>query len=504
MKPKKLGRAAKASAACVSFFLLGALLFSSGCLVGPDYKPPKPALPEKWRQAADPAVKTSEKNIRDWWRVFNDPVMTSLIQRAAQGNLDLRAAVAKVKQARAQVGAASGSLVPALDGTGQASKQRTSEHSSPPSGTTTESYNLGLETSWEIDLFGRIRRSVEAAKADYQASEEDRVDVMITLYAEVASTYLDVRTTQARLASVRENIISQQRVLELTRSRFRNGLATALDVSQAETVLGSSEAEIPPLNTQLNQDINALALLLGLHPGALHEELRSPAPIPIPPASVTMGLPADLLRRRPDIRAAERSLAAETARIGVATADLYPSFSLTGSFGVAAGNTSGLLKSGSEFFTLGLPFSWNLFDGGRVRSQIKAQDAVAEQALLNYEQTVLAALNEVDNAYVAYTQQRIRVQALERTVAASERSLALAIKLYKDGLSDFQSVLDAQRTLFSYDDYYAAAKGEAASDLVLLYKALGGGWDASSRPHPASDSPRAPGSAEKKIQEAKK
>jgi outer membrane protein TolC len=217
-----------------------------------------------------------------------------------------------------------------------------------------------------------------------------------------------------------------------------------------------------------------------------------------------MGLPADLLRRRPDIRAAERSLAAETARIGVATADLYPSFSLTGSFGLASGNTSSLLKSGSEFFTLGLPFSWNLFDGGRVRSQIKAQDAVAEQALLNYEQTVLAALNEVDNAYVAYTQQRIRVQALARTVAASERSLALAIKLYKDGLSDFQSVLDAQRTLFSYDDYYAAAKGEAAYDLVLLYKALGGGWDASSRPHPAPGSPRAPGSAEKKIQEAKK
>ncbi len=457
--------------------LLAFLSATAGCIkVGPDYQPPQVEVPEQWRLPSGAEVVPTEADIRNWWEVFHDPVLTSLINQAAARNLDLKVAVARVKEARARLWVVRGELMPTIDMEGSATRQLASENTTPPGGLTYDTYSGSVGASWEIDLFGRIHRSVEAAQADYQATQEERTGVMVALYAQVAESYLQVRTFQARLAAAEKNIASQKEVLALTRSRFKYGLATALDVSQAETVLANSQAELPPLRTGLNQAINTVALLLARHPGEVEKELTQVRPIPTPPARVAVGVPADVLRQRPDVRGAERQLAAATARIGVATADLYPSFSLTGVIGLAAAETSSLFSAGSRFYSFGPSFRWNLFAGERIRNQIKVQDALTEQALLRYEQTVLTALSEVDNALSSFYQQRRRVEALSRAVTATSRTLELAIRLYKEGLRDFQGVLDAQRSLFEVDNQLAQAKGELAINLVKLYQALGGGW----------------------------
>jgi NodT family efflux transporter outer membrane factor (OMF) lipoprotein len=300
---------------------------------------------------------------------------------------------------------------------------------------------------------------------------------MISLYANVARTYLDIRTYQARLAAADANIRSQKQVLELTRSKFKYGLATNLDVAQAERVLASSEAAVPPLRIELSKSINTMAVLLGRQPGALYDELSVPKDIPLPPKKATLGMPADLLRQRPDIRKAERQLAAQTARIGVAQADLYPSLSLTGSFGYESISSSELFKPASNAFAFGPSLRWNIFSANRIRNRVMAQDAVARQYMLRYESTVLNALNEVENALRAYIENRVRLEALTRAVAAARRSVTLSTQLYKQGLVNFQDVLDAQRDQFSLENDLATAKGNSAANFVNLYAALGGGWN---------------------------
>lgn len=460
------------------YWCLLALVMLGGCAtVGPDYSPPKTEMPGEWVQPADPALKPNRLEVQAWWEIFHDPFLERLIADASRGNLDLRAAVSRVREARAQLAVASGARYPEALAQGQALRSRESKNLGNPLASTENIYSAGLDASWEIDVFGRISRSIEAAAADYQASEEDRLDVLISLYAEVARTYLAVRTFQARLEAVQGNIASQREILRLTQSRFKHGLSTYLDVSQAESVLASSEAEVPPLEVQLTRAINAIGILLGERPGTLGRELRTVKPIPLPPPEVAVGVPADLLRRRPDIRRAERQLAAQTARVGVATADLYPTFSLAGTLGLASISTGSFFSSDSGFFSLGPLFNWNVFDGNRIRNRIKVQDARTEQALLFYESTVLDALGEVENAMTAYLQERMRLAALERSAEASRESLRLATRLYKDGLADFQRVLDAQRAVFDLDNQVAASKGEMAGNLVQLYRALGGGWD---------------------------
>jgi NodT family efflux transporter outer membrane factor (OMF) lipoprotein len=469
------------------------LAFLPGCVtVGPDYTPPTEKVPEKWDLPDDPALTPEEPRVRQWWNVFHDPVLTNLIQRAAQGNLDLKSAMARVDQARYQIGVVTGDAIPSLGGEGGSQVQRISEYGYSPGGTAFWSHSASLQSSWEIDLFGRIRRSIEAAQADYQASQEDRVDVLITLYSEVAQAYLTVRTTQARLKAAHRNMVSQQAVLDLTKVLFKNGLASGLDLSQADSVLASSQAEIPQLRDTLDQALNSLTLLLGLPPGSLRDELREPKPIPLPGASVALGAPADLLRRRPDIRRAERRLAAATARIGVVTADLYPSFTLTGSIGLSAANGGDLFRSGSHFYSAGPGFSWNLFQGGSLRNQIKVNEAETREALYTYELAVLNALNETDGAFRSYRHELDRLAALERTVDTQRKTLELAVELFKQGLQDFQSVLDAQRQLFTYDDQKAQSQGQAATNLVLLYKALGGGWRAPAGKPAGVDPDKAP------------
>lgn len=459
-------------------FFTAAILTFAGCItVGPDYERPNPALQGNWHHVPDPALVPGKTVIRDWWAVFGDPTLTRLIEQAAENNLDLRLAVARVKESRARLGVVSGQWFPSLDSAADVTRQRSSKNDAAGTETTFTRYAVGMDAGWELDLFGRISRSVEAASADLQAAEEDRTDVMVTMYAELARTYLAIRTYQARLVAANGNIVSQRQVLSLTRSRFKHGLSTDLDVAQAERVLASSEAEIPPLRIELSRAINTVAVLIGRAPGTPYEELSKVKPIPIPPDEITVGVPVDLLRQRPDIRRAERELAAQTARIGIATADLYPSLSLSGFFGLISVDSNDLLDAGSRAFTFGPSLRWNLFDGGRIRSRIKVEDARTEQALLRYEQTLLNALNEAENAFTTYIEQRIRLKALERSVDAARRTFKLATELYKEGLKDFQNVLDAQRSLFIYENQLAAARGDTAINLVRLYKALGGGWN---------------------------
>lgn len=444
--------------------------------VGPDYVPPTVEVPENWQQPPDPAILPSSADITRWWTVFDDETLTDLIRQAARQNLDLRVAVARVNEARARLGVAVGGQAPVVDATGSAFRERSSENLGMPGGVTQNRFSVGLDASWEIDLFGRVGRAVEEATAGYQASEEDRNDVLITLYAEVARTYLDIRTYQMRLGAAKKNIDAQKQVSGIAKARYANGLTSQLDVFQAERVLANTEAEVPPLRIELARGINTMSVLMGKPPGTLHDLLKKAKPVPVPPETVAVGIPADLLRRRPDIRRAERLLAAQTARVGIASADLYPSLTLTGSLNLTALSAADIFNAGSGALAFGPALRWNIFDRDRIRSQIAVEDARTEQALLTYELTVLNALNEVENAIVAFLEQRIQFKSMERSVAASVKALRLATERYKEGLTDFQNVLDAQRELFNAENRMAAACGASAANLVRLYKALGGGW----------------------------
>ena len=452
----------------------------SGCLfsAGPDYVRPKLDIQSEWEPPNDPAVLTDTGNIVDWWTTFNDPVLTELINKVANSNFDVQIAAARVNEARANLKIASSRRYPGINLPGGISRERSSENMGVPiSDNPVTGYSLGLDASWEIDMFGRIRRTIESAKANFQATQEDRMDMMISMCAEVALAYINVRTNQACLEAANANIKSQKSSLELTRIRFQNGLANDLDVEQAQRVLANSEAQVPILKTQLIQAVNSIGVLLGQSPGTFAQMFSPSTPIPTPDKKMTIGVPADLLRRRADIRAAERRLAAQTAQIGVAKADLFPTFSLSGSFGLKTTGSRNFFDSDSRTYSFGVPLSWTLFDGGRIRAQIKVEDAKTEQALLNYKKTVLDACKEVENAIVSFREERKRLKALKRSTSASRRTVLLSTNLYKGGLSDYQNVLDAQRSLFDAENQMFISQGNSIIYMVQLYKALGGGWN---------------------------
>lgn len=463
----------------VSWLLLP-LVLAFGCAVGPNYVPPEPDLPDAWHIELTRGLESGDADLRTWWTVFDDPVLDRLIARSTAGNLDLRTALARIDEARAQRGIARGDWFPALDGTGAYSRNRLSDDTNqvvPPGRDRTDnSYQTGFDASWEIDLFGRIRRSVEAADAGLLASVEDYRDVMVSLYADVALAYVDVRTSQERIRLALENVRTQTGSLKLTQDRNRAGLVGDLDVRQAELNLATTEAFVPTLRQQLAASIHRLGVLLGEHPSALYDDLADAAPIPLPPERVMVNVPADIVRQRPDIRAAERTLASQTAEIGVATADLYPRFSLMGTFAFDAVSVADWIKGGSIAYGFGPAFRWSLFDGGRIRSNIEVEDAQTEQAVVAYEQTVLDALESVENAIVFYIQENERRDGLQRAVVAAEEATKLVNTLYRTGLTDFQNVLDTERSLFQQQDDHAASQGLVAQDLIDLYRALGGGW----------------------------
>jgi len=463
--------------------VIGVALLVACTTVGPDYEQPETQMPDAWHTAATEGLQEGDAVLQTWWRVFDDELLDSLVMRSAGGNLPLREAMWRVEEARALRGVVAGAKVPQVDLNGDAGRAKPSENGvigdlAPPGSLGAANlFTIGLGAVWEIDVFGRIRRQVEAADATEDASIEAYRDVLVSLYAETALAYVNVRTAQERLRISHENVEAQENTLQLTKDRFAAGLVSALDVAQAESNLANTYSLIPVIESDLNQALNRLAVLLGEPPGALHQELSANASIPHEPDEVTTGLPVELLRQRPDVRQAERLLAAQTARIGVATADLYPTFGLSGFFGVEAVSAGDLPDGDSLTWGLGLPIRWNIFAGGSIRSQIRVEESRTNQLLARYEQTVLVALEEAENAMVAYTKEVERRERLTQSVDATQRSLNLVLTQYTAGLTDFQNVLDTQRTLLLREDDLAVAEGVVIGNLVRLYRALGGGWD---------------------------
>jgi NodT family efflux transporter outer membrane factor (OMF) lipoprotein len=459
--------------------LLAGLL--AGCTVGPDYHPPKIAAPAQWvsPQAGEgtnpPAADAA------WWKTFHDAELDSLVERAAQSNLNLRVAVGRVREARATARMVSAGLWPALDAAGSYTRERYSANGFPPfpPGVPLDAnvYQAGFDAAWELDVFGGTRRAAEAARAEVAAAEFGRRNLLITIYAEVARNYVEARAFQRRLAVAEENIKAQEAILELTRDRFAKGLTSQLDVQEAEALLAETGAETPVFETGFRDAVYHLGLLLGQPPGALLDELTQAAPIPAAPPAVPAGLPSDLLQRRPDVRQAERQLAAATARVGAAAADLYPKFSLTGDAGLQSIGAGDWISAGSRFWTAGPTAQWRIFDAGRIRAGILAQNERAAQALAAYEQAMLAACTEVETALTAYAREQTRRQSLARAAQANAQAVDLAGDLYRHGLADFLRVLQAQRSLYKSQDALIQSERAVSADLIALYKALGGGWE---------------------------
>jgi NodT family efflux transporter outer membrane factor (OMF) lipoprotein len=449
--------------------------------VGPDYQSPQTRLPDLWHQDLTKGLKDGKTDLREWWTRLQDPMLNNLIARAGAGNLDLKQAVARILEARANVGIAAGAELPQVGAGGQIETGRVSEGvagkvKNPPRKQSSTLYSTGLDATWELDLWGRISRQVESADAGLQASVEDYRDVLVSLYAEVAQRYVDVRTAQARIQALVENVESQKKTLRLVQDRLRAELASDLEVAQAELNLATTESQVPTVRQDLAAAVHRLGVLLGERPTALYAELRETKPIPQPPKEILVGLPTELLRQRPDIRAAERRLAAQTAQIGVATADLYPRFSLTGFFAFENFGVSDVFKWQNRAYGLGPTMQWNVFDGGRIRSNIQAQDAITQQLLTSYEQTVLDALRQVEDAMAFYIQENDRQDALYRSVVAAAKSVKLVQTLYVTGLTDFQNVQDQERRKSEQDDQYAQSQGAVTKYLVDIYRSLGGGW----------------------------
>jgi len=465
---------------CPLNVLLSAIiaLALAGCAaVGPDYTRVEPDAPEKWHTqlqgGLNPGVLDPETLAR-WWRSLNDSELSSLEERAVKGNLDLKIAQARILEARALRGISKADFFPTIDASASSTNYRNSENSS--SFQEHKLYSVGFDAGWELDIFGGIRRSVEAAQANLEATQMDLYDVLVSLLAEVALNYVEVRTFQTALTVTESNIKSQEETYELNRSRYQAGIINELAVQQSLYSLEQTRSLIPALQTGLEAAKNRLAVLLGEKPGAVHHELAERKPIPVPPVTVAVGVPAEAMRRRPDIRRAERNLAAQTARVGVATADLYPKFHLIGSIGLESVSTGNLLTPDSRAWSITPGVSWNIFRGGAIRQNIKVQSARQEQALIQYESAVLNAQEEVENVLVAYEKQQRRRQSLAAATAAAQKAVQLAQDQYKVGLVDFSNVLDAQRSLLSFQDQLAQSNGAVTSNLIRLYKALGGGW----------------------------
>lgn len=458
----------------------------SACKVGPDYKPPETEAPAKW-SSQDLPTETSAigagKAIDDaWWSSLNDAELVSLIDRAIASNNDVRLASERIIQARAERGIAASAGLPNVNAGASYDRSRSSENtnnggdffSEDPSGS--DNYRVGLDASWEIDVFGGIARSVEAAEADVQALEENRRDVLVALAGEVARNYVDLRGFQQRIEVTQRNIQIQTDTLSLTDSRYQAGLTSELDVVQARAQLEATRSVLPTLDESARAAIHRLGVLLGSQPGSLLEELGTPAPLPTAPAEIPVGLPSELVRRRPDIRRAERQIAAQTARIGVATSDLFPKFSLTGSFGLASAQIGTLGDGDSRFWSIGPAVRWALFQGGAIRSNIKVQESLTRQTRIAYEQSVLLAFEDVENSLVSLSRQQERRKSLAAAVTANRRAVELASTLNRAGLADFQRVLSSQQALAISEEALVASDQAVLQALVRLYKALGGGW----------------------------
>jgi len=456
------------------------ILALSGCAaVGPDYRPPEAAVPAHW-QAAERSPARDAATLAHWWRQFGDPVLDGLVDDALAANTDLATAQAQLREARARRELARAGLGPSLTASGSASRSRSSDETG--GGGTRNLYSASLDASWEPDVFGGTRRGLEAAEADLQVSGETLRDTRVSLVAEVAGNYLDLRSAERRLAIAEASLAAQAETYQLTQWRRQAGLVSELDEAQARTSLEQTRAGLPALNTAVVAARHRLAILLGRSPGELDTRLAATGTQPVAADAVSAGIPADTLRQRPDVRAAERRLAAQTARLGQAEAARYPSFRLTGSLGLDALKLSRLFTGDATGGSLLAGITAPIFDSGRIKSNIAVQDALLEQSRLAYRTAVLTALEDVENALTGLANARQRRAELSRAAASARETLALARDRYAAGLADFQAVLDSQRTQLSLEDQLASANGDYGNAQIRLFKALGGGWTPAATP----------------------
>jgi NodT family efflux transporter outer membrane factor (OMF) lipoprotein len=470
--------------ACVLLVLL------AGCAVGPDYVRPEIETAETWSESIDASLSTDPVEYGPWWNVFEDPALEELVQIASRENLPVQIAAARILEARAVLGISRGLRFPQQQQlAGTAARVRLSENAPNVAIADQDfsSYAVGFDATWELDVWGRLGRGVEAADADYGRALAGYDDTLVTVTAETARAYILLRTFEARLKLAQENVVIQNETLRIADVRFENGAVTELDVTQARALLRDTEASIPSLETGVRQTKHAISTLLGQPPSQLGELLGQKQSIPSVPAEIAIGVPIDLLRRRPDIRMAEFQAAAQSARIGIAKSDLYPRFSLFGSIGFATSSDGGMLSndadagdlfsSDSITYKVGPTFSWPIFNYGRLRNNIAVQDARFQQAALNYQNTVLEAAREVEDALAAYLRSQTRVGYLTDSVGDARRSVELALVQYRQGSTNYQRVLDTQRFLVRQEDQLAGTKGDVALNLIATYKALGGGWE---------------------------
>jgi NodT family efflux transporter outer membrane factor (OMF) lipoprotein len=489
--------AVRVSAVRLGIVALAAVMVAS-CTVGPDFARPETKVPPSWNDhsqaptGADHTTAIADPDPK-WWLAFGDPVLTSLIRRASQGNLDLQIAVVRIAEARASESAAAAAGLPNVNAKASYTHADLGHGLFPGSSSLGSSLSgplnvyLGVvDASWEVDLFGKVRRSVEAARAGVDAAIGNRDDAIVVLEAEVAQTYAQLRAGQASRQTALDDLDTEQQILALTRDRAAHGLVTDLDVENAATALATTEASIAQYDQQIAAAKNALAVLVGEAPGALDAELADAAPIPPVPPSVPLGLPSSLARRRPDIRVAEANLHQMTAQIGVAQAQFYPDLSLTGMAGPAGSHPSDLRRWADKFYSVGPSISLPIFDGGKLRANLELANADQAEAALTYRKTVLNALQDIENALAAYRTELRRHEALEKTVAAQTAALDIARNQYAHGVSTFINVLTAENSLAGQHQQLIQSTLSLTTDVVNLYKALGGGWEAGAEPGAAT------------------
>jgi NodT family efflux transporter outer membrane factor (OMF) lipoprotein len=478
--------------------------WSNGCKVGPDYCPAKATVAESWIEASDPHLRGSARDTACWWTAFDDPTLNQLVAEAAQQNLTLKMAGCRILQARAERGAAAGNLFPQQQSmTAQYSRNAMSAHSYPFNIIQLPSYyydnwSPGFNAAWELDFWGRFRRAIEAADANLDAQVEGYDNVLVLLQAEVATNYIQMRSYEERLELARRNLELQKETLKIATLREQKGLVTELDVQQATTNLGRTESLIPTLQTGWRTAQNRLCILMGEPPHELARKIKSPGAVPTPPQEVIVGIPAELLERRPDVRQAERQAAAQSARIGIAQSDFYPHIAITGMIGLQSQNLGQLFESSSLVGAIGPGISWNILNYGRIANNVRSQDAQFQQAILNYRDTVLRANEEVEDGIVSFLNEQERVKSLDKSTRAAARSVEIATLQYQNGKIDYQPLLDAERELVDQQDALAQSRGMVGTDLVAVFKALGGGWRARlleerrAAPEPVPPEPRMP------------
>ncbi len=448
----------------------------AACTVGPDYTPPKAEAPTAWQGKQSQA---DFAQIQQWWSSFHDAELDSLVKRAIDGNLDIKMAEQRILQARAQKDVAAAGYYPTVSGSGQVAHAHVPNAlANLPSGNNLNFFEAGLTMSWELDLWGKTRRAEESADASLGANIEDRRAVLVTLLGEIGQNYSALRAAQMRLEIAKRNLKAEQELVDITRAKYSGGLGSELEVAQSEAQLANVMAVLPQLETIVVQQGNAIAVLMGQEPGSLAAELGTPGALPPAPPSLPAALPSDVVRNRPDIREAERRLAAANAQIGVAEAAKYPTLSLDPQAALAAGTVHQLFSSAAGLWVASAAVKGPIFDGGKIDANVRSATAQTEEARLNYKKTVLTAFREVEDALVAYDAEQRRHQQLVNARDASHRALDRATELYKAGLGDFLNVLDGERNLYTAEDAVAQSEQTLTQQTVSLYKALGAGWQA--------------------------